>query len=105
MLFRSVGGIRVDEPAADLAVIMALVSGLRDIPVESGLIAIGEVGLAGEVRAVTDIEKRISEASRLGFAKILVPHRNMAKIKPEKYTGIEIIPIKSVFEALAYCKA
>ena len=101
----AVGGIRVDEPAADLALIMALVSGLRDIPVESGLIAVGEVGLAGEVRAVTEIEKRISEAARLGFTKILVPHRNMAKIKPEKYKGIEIIPIKSVFEVLAYCRA
>ncbi len=99
-----VGGLRLDEPASDLSVAMALISGIRDIPVESGLIAVGEIGLAGEVRAVSEIEKRVSEASRLGFTKILIPHRNMSKINPEKYQSIKIIPIKSIFEALPYCK-
>lgn len=99
-----VGGLRLDEPACDLAVAMALISGIRDVPVESGLITVGEIGLAGEVRAVTEIEKRISEASRLGFTKIIIPHRNMSKVNPEKYPGIQIIPVKSIFEALPYCK-
>lgn len=99
-----VGGLRLDEPASDLAVTLALISGIRDNPVESGLIAIGEIGLAGEVRAVTEIEKRISEASRLGFTKIIIPHRNMEKIKAEKYQSINIIPVRSIFEALPYIK-
>lgn len=94
----------MDEPASDLAVALALISGIRDTPVESGLIAIGEIGLSGEVRAVTESEKRISEAARLGFKKILIPHRNMAKLKAEKYPSVEIIPVRSVFEALAYIK-
>ena len=99
-----VGGLRLDEPASDLAVTLALISGIRDNPVESGLIAIGEIGLAGEVRAVTEIEKRISEASRLGFTKIIIPHRNMGKINAEKYKDINIIPVRSIFEALPYIK-
>ncbi|MBQ7820681.1 MAG: DNA repair protein RadA [Clostridia bacterium] len=99
-----IGGLRLDEPASDLAVTLALISGIRDVPVESGLIAIGEVGLSGEVRAVTEVEKRISEASRLGFTKILVPHRNMAKLNTEKYPGVEIIPVRSIYEALPYIK-
>ncbi len=99
-----VGGLRLDEPASDLAIALSLISGVRDIPVESGIIAVGEIGLAGEIRAVSEIEKRISEASRLGFKKILVPHKNMEKVKTQKYPDVEIIPIKSIFEALAYCK-
>lgn len=99
-----VGGLRLDEPASDLAIALSLISGVRDIPVESGIIAVGEIGLAGEIRAVSEIEKRISEASRLGFKKILVPYKNMEKVKTQKYPDIEIIPIKSIFEALAYCK-
>ncbi len=99
-----VGGLRLDEPASDLAVALSLISGARDNPVENSIIAVGEIGLAGEVRAVTEIEKRISEASRLGFKKILVPHRNIAKINVNKYSDIEIIPVKSIFEALPYCK-
>ena len=99
-----VGGLRLDEPAADLAAALALISGLRDIPIENSIIAIGEIGLSGEVRAVTEAEKRVSEASRLGFTKILVPHKNMEKLEVSKYPNVKIIPIKSVFEALAYCK-
>ncbi|MBO7149211.1 MAG: DNA repair protein RadA [Clostridia bacterium] len=99
-----IGGLRLDEPASDLAVALALISGIRDLPVESGLIAIGEVGLSGEVRAVSEIEKRISEASRLGFTKILLPYRNMEKLKGKKYGNVELIPVKSIFEALPYVK-
>ncbi|MBE6606504.1 MAG: DNA repair protein RadA [Ruminococcaceae bacterium] len=99
-----VGGLRLDEPASDLAIALSLISGARDIPVESGIIAVGEIGLAGEIRAVSEIEKRISEASRLGFKKILVPYKNMEKVKTQKYPDVEIIPIKSIYEALAYCK-
>ena len=99
-----VGGLRLDEPASDLALALALISGVRDIPVEGSIIAVGEIGLAGEIRAVSEIEKRISEASRLGFKKILIPHRNMPKVKADKYPDIEIVPVKSVFEALPYCK-
>lgn len=99
-----VGGLRLDEPASDLAVALSLISGVRDTPIENSIIAIGEIGLAGEVRAVGEIEKRISEASRLGFKKILVPYRNMAKLNAKKYPDIEIVPVKSIFEALPFCK-
>lgn len=99
-----VGGLRLDEPESDLAIALALISGIRDLPVEHGLIAIGEIGLSGEVRAVTEVEKRISEAARLGFSTVLVPQRNVAKINTEKYKNINIIPVRSVFEALAYIK-
>ncbi len=95
-----VGGLRLDEPACDLAVALSLISGVRDTPVDNSIIAVGEIGLAGEVRAVTEIEKRILEASRLGFRKVLIPYKNMAKLNADKYKDIEIVPVKSIYEAL-----
>ena len=74
-----VGGIHIDEPAADLAVCMALISSMRDIPVSDGLIAVGEVGLSGETRSVPDIEKRLGEAQRLGFGEFVMPRPRKSK--------------------------
>ncbi len=67
------------------------------------LIAIGEIGLAGECRAVSHIEQRIKEIERLGFKKVLIPHRNLERIKNEKLS-IELLGIKSVFEVLSILK-
>lgn len=94
-----VGGMRLDEPAADLAVCLALVSGLRDIPIDEGLIAFGEVGLSGELRSVPRIEARINEAARLGFTSCILPKSCLKQIsfKPK---GIELIGVKSLSEAL-----
>ena len=68
-----VGGLRLDEPAADLAVAMALVSSLKDVPVSENALAFGEIGLAGEIRSVNHAQARVNEASRLGFQRCVLP--------------------------------
>ncbi len=93
-----IGGLRLDEPASDLAVAMALISSLRDKIVPDDLIAIGELGLSGEVRAVSNLEQRVKEAARLGFTKAIVPHRNLEKRKID--CGIELIGVKSIYDTL-----
>ena len=93
-----IGGLRIDEPASDLAVAMALISSLRDKIVPDDLIAIGELGLSGEVRAVSNLEQRVKEAARLGFTKAIVPYRNLEKRKID--CGIELIGVKSIYDTL-----
>lgn len=94
-----IGGLTVNEPAADLALIVALASSFRDKPVPYDLAAIGEVGLTGELRAVHALNQRLSEVRRLGFTKCLVPARNSGKlIVPE---GLELIRITTIREAIA----
>jgi len=75
-----VGGLRIDDPAADAAIILALISSMKDIPVPHELIAMGEVGLSGEFRAIPSVHQRISEAKRLGFTNIAVPLGQIKKI-------------------------
>ena len=75
-----VGGIRVDKPAADLAVALAAASHRYDAPVDAATLAVGEVGLAGEVRAVSHIEKRVREAARLGFEKDSAQHEKQGEL-------------------------
>ncbi len=98
-----VGGLRLDEPAADLAVALSLVSGLRDIPIDSKTIAIGEIGLSGEIRSVSRIATRVSEAARLGFTKCIIPKASLKQITGE-IKGIELIPVKTLGEAIEYVK-
>lgn len=97
-----VGGLRLDEPAVDLAVAMALVSSLKDVPVADDAIAFGEIGLAGEIRSVSHAQQRVNEAVRLGFRRIVIPAHNRKDITvPE---GADIIPVANVrqaFEALS----
>jgi DNA repair protein RadA/Sms len=69
----TVGGMRIHEPAADLALALAVASAARDIPLPPDLVVLGEVGLAGEVRRVTGVKSRLAEAARLGFTRALVP--------------------------------
>ena len=94
-----VGGLRIDEPGADLAIVMALISGIKDIPLPDDLLAVGEVGLAGECRSVSNAEQRIREAARIGFRRIIIPARNADKLNSDDF-DIEIIPAKSVFDVL-----
>ena len=94
-----VGGLRVDEPAADLAVCIALISSIKDKPVGPNLVAIGEVGLAGEVRAVSYIDQRVRECVRLGFTRILLPKRSFQALRTPP-RGAELIPVGSIFETL-----
>ncbi len=92
-----IGGWRLDEPAADLPVALALISGLKDKPIPAGVVAFGEVGLAGEVRSVSAAEQRVAEAARLGFTKIIVPAQNLASLSGNY--PIEVIGVATVREA------
>ena len=93
-----VGGLRLDEPASDLPVALALVSSLKDTPVPEGVVAFGEIGLAGEIRSVSQAEARISEAARLGFTRIILPKPNLKNlsVRPD---GAEIIGVRTVRDA------
>lgn len=91
-----VGGLHIDEPASDLAVILALISNITDKPIANNVIAFGEVGLAGEVRSINKILSRINEAIKMGFNKIILPVSCMKDIKISNYEDIEFVPIKSV---------
>ena len=94
-----VGGLRLDEPASDLSVALALVSNLTDRLIPDDLIAIGEIGLAGEIRAVNHIQNRISEAYRLGFKRCIVPRHNLSQLNTELMPDLEILPVSSINEA------
>ena len=93
-----VGGMRIDEPAIDLGIVAAVTSSLREVPVEPGLLILGEVGLGGEVRAVSQAELRIREAAKMGFKRCLLPERNLVKLEP--IDGMELVGIQEVREAL-----
>ncbi len=92
------GGVRIDETSVDLAAAMAIYSSYRDIPVDSETVIIGEVGLAGEVRTISNIEKRINEAEKLGFKRIILPKNNIKNINTKKYR-IQIVGVERIKEA------
>jgi DNA repair protein RadA/Sms len=93
----AVGGVKIDEPAADLAILLAIVSSLRNKPLPPKLVVFGEVGLAGEVRPVQRGQERLREAARLGFTQALIPHANAPKGGIE---GLEVIAVGRVDEAV-----
>jgi DNA repair protein RadA/Sms len=93
-----VGGVRLDEPAVDLGVIVAVASSFRDIPTDTGTVLIGEVGLGGEVRSVSRIEARLKEAAKLGFERAIVPANSLkGVVVPKK---LEVTGVRSLHEAL-----
>ena len=93
-----VGGFKVYETAADLAIALAVASGFSDLEMPGDLIAVGEIGLSGEIRAVSFIEKRIREAQKLGFKRIMIPARN--RFDANTIEGVEIIKVSSVSQAI-----
>jgi DNA repair protein RadA/Sms len=93
------GGVRVDEPAADLGMAMAIVSSLRDIPVRADATVIGEVGLGGEIRSIHQIEKRLTESQKLGFKRFVLPRNNLHTVRVPP--GIQLVQVESINEALA----
>ncbi|MBC3515785.1 DNA repair protein RadA [Neobittarella massiliensis] len=93
-----VGGIKLDEPGADLAVLLAMYSSLKDQPVAEEVVAIGEVGLTGEVRAVAQLSQRVSEAKRLGFGRIVVPQQNLDH-EQLSVPGIQVIGARTIKDA------
>lgn len=97
------GGIHLDEPSADLSIAMALISGITDRVIPDELIAFGEIGLSGEVRAVSHIEYRVKEAVRLGFTKIVLPLKNITpSLKvPE---NVELLGVSNIYQVLLHMK-
>lgn len=93
-----VGGLKLDEPAVDLTVAMALVSSLKDIPMKEDAIVFGEIGLAGEIRSVSHAEARIAEAARLGFHRCILPYHNLANIASAS-PNIELVGVHTVRQA------
>lgn len=94
-----VGGLRLDEPATDLSVAIALISSLKDVPVRDDTLVIGEIGLGGELRTVSYCEQRIKEAERLGFKRVIIPKHNLKTLSDGFKGNIEIVGAHNVNEA------
>ncbi len=91
------GGVKIDEPAVDLGIAASIASSLRDVPVDSTAVAVGEIGLGGEIRTVGQIEKRVQEAAKLGFKRIVLPQSNLKNIKAD---GIKIVGVDKIERAM-----
>ncbi len=96
----AVGGVRISEPAADLAVMLAITSSLRGKPLPKGFIAFGEVGLAGEVRPAPRGQERLKEAAKLGFTVAVVPKANAPKKNDKNFEGLTIYPVERIEDAM-----
>ena len=94
-----IGGLYLEEPAADLAAVLSLASSFRDRPVPNDLAAIGEVGLTGELRAASALGQRLTEVKRLGFTKCMIPKRIQGKLSVPD--GLELIRVANIREAMA----
>ena len=93
-----IGGLRIDEPGSDLPVAISIASSFRDIPVPEDLTAIGELGLTGETRFVSNMEQRLAEAARLGFTKCVIPRRGTESIAAPK--GLQLLRVRNIREAI-----
>ena len=89
------GGIKVNDPAIDMAIVASMISSMEDIAIPMNVCMAGEVGLSGEIRTIQRVEQRIQEANHLGFKKIFIPKYNVKGLDTKKY-DIEIIPIAKV---------
>jgi DNA repair protein RadA/Sms len=94
----AVGGVKIAEPAVDLAILVAIVSSLKNKPIDNKLIVFGEVGLAGEVRPVQRGQERLKEAAKLGFTRAIVPKANAPR---QAIKGIEVIAVDRLEQALS----
>ncbi|TDR33162.1 DNA repair protein RadA [Hydromonas duriensis] len=97
VFINAVGGVKITEPAADLAVLLSIVSSLRNKPLPAGLVVFGEIGLAGEVRPAPRGQERLKEAAKLGFTHALIPKANAPK---QKIDGLKVIAVERIDEAL-----
>ena len=95
-----IGGLKLDETACDLPVCIALASSLLDLPVNEKTMAIGEVGLGGEIRSVTHLETRLREAQRVGFDTAIVPKHNLKMIDPSQFPGLKLVGVSYLREAI-----
>jgi len=101
VVVNAVGGVKITEPAADLAVLLAIVSSLRNKPLPAKLVVFGEVGLAGEVRPVQRGQERLKEAAKLGFTHAVIPKANNPK---QRLAGMEVVAVDRLEDAVAYCR-
>ena len=101
MFLNIAGGLKVNDPALDLAVICSILSSNVDMPIKKGVCMTGEVGLSGELRQVTRIEQRILEAEKLGFKSIIIPKYNLKGFDTSKLS-LELIEVSKVEEAFRY---
>ena len=99
-----VGGLELDETACDLAVCLAMVSSMLDKPIDDKTVAIGEVGLGGEVRNVTYLELRLREAQRIGFTKAIVPRHSLKQLDPKEFSDIELVGVSYLRDAIQAIK-
>jgi len=93
-----VGGLQIDEPAVDIGIALAVTSSLRERPIDHRTIVLGEMGLGGEVRAISQADLRLREASKMGFRRCLLPERNLAKLEP--VAGMELVGVREIGDAL-----
>ena len=93
-----IGGLRLDEPGADLSVVLAIASSYRDKPIDDDLVAIGEIGLTGEIRSVSHMNQRLAEVVRLGFKKCIIPRKMVEKLEMPK--ELAIYPVRNLCEAI-----
>ena len=99
-----VGGLDLNETACDLAVCLAMASALMDKPIGDKTIAIGEVGLAGEIRNVTFLENRLREAQRIGFTKAIVPKHSLKQLELSEFSDMELIGVSYIRDAIQAIK-
>jgi len=92
------GGLNISEPACDLAIALCIASGIKNQPLPDDCVVLGEMGLLGEIRIVSGIEKRLLEAQKLGFKRCIIPYNNLSKLDKDKF-NMEIIPVRSILEA------
>jgi DNA repair protein RadA/Sms len=100
----AVGGVRIGEPAADLAIVLSIHSSLRGQALPSGLVAFGEIGLAGEIRPAPRGQERLKEAAKLGFTHAIVPKANLPKHKDQALDGMQLFGVDRVEEAIQWVK-
>jgi len=93
-----VGGIRLNEPAVDLGAVLAIASSFKNSPIDSSVVAIGEVGLTGEIRSTPFMESRIKEAEKMGFTKCIIPSANLSKLP--QFEKIKLYPFDNIKDAI-----
>jgi DNA repair protein RadA/Sms len=101
----AVGGVRITEPAADLAVMLSITSSLRGKPLPKGFLAFGEVGLAGEVRPAPRGQERLKEAAKLGFSVAVVPKANMPKKNDKAFEGLTVHGVERIEDAMELARS
>lgn len=94
-----IGGLRINEPASDLSVVLALVSSLKDMILKDDVIAFGEIGLAGEIRGVSNAAQRVNEAVRLGFRKIIIPYHNYKSLPEDIKSQAKVVGVRTIRDA------